>query len=315
MRLVSIILPVYNCERFVAQSINSIISQSYHHWELLICDDGSTDASYNILTQFKDKRIRLFKNERNQGSLLTRNLLLHESKGEYITFQDADDLSEPERIISQLAVFTDPEMMLCGTWARYFINTRTVSIKKTPADWADIKEYYKTKNPFCSASIMFRRKVIEELGVLRKYFFDKGNYDYDFTSRIVERYRSCNIQKSLYNVRILPDSNSRHINCDRPLKFESHKIVQFLIEERETKLRDSLMSGDLALLKNLEETLLEPYKTNKLLAYDKQINKLMDSELYFSALKLSLKVILIHKFSIQSIRLFLYSVKRYILSI
>jgi glycosyltransferase involved in cell wall biosynthesis len=243
----------------------------------------------------------------------TRNLLLKEIRGDYVAFQDADDLSEPERIASQLGMFTDPDMMLCGTWARYFINRRTVSIKKTPSDWADIKEYYKTKNPFCSASIMFRRKVIEEIGVFREYFLDKGNYDYDFTSRIVERYPSCNIQKSLYNVRLLPDSNSRNINSDYPIKFESYKIVQFLIEEREHKKRDSLMNGDLTLLKNLEESLLKPYKSNEILVFDKQINKLMDSELNLSALWLALRVILIHKFSIQSIHLFLYSLKRLIL--
>ena len=315
MQLVSIILPVYNCERFIAHSIGSIISQSYQYWELLICDDGSSDASYRIINQFNDERIRIFKNENNLGSLRTRNFLLNESRGEYITFQDADDLSEPDRIASQIAMFADPDIMLCGTWARYFIKRRTVSIKKTPANWTDIKEYNKIKNPFCSASIMFRRKIMEEIGVFREYFLDKGNYDYDFTSRIVERYPSCNIQRCLYHVRILPNSNSRRINSHHPIKFESHKIVQFLIKEREDKFKDSLMIGNLILLKNMEDNLLKPYKINRLLVFDKQINDLIDSKLYISALKLSLKVILIHKFSIQSIHLFLYSVKRLILSI
>ena len=315
MKFISIILPVYNCEKYIAQSINSIISQSYQNWELLICDDGSTDASYANVCHFTDPRIRIFRNEKNRGSLRTRNLLLKEAKGEYVAFQDADDFSEPERISSQIAMLVSSDLVLCGTWARYFIKNKTISIKRIPKSWTDIKHSLKTKNPFCSASIMFEKKILDDIGVFREYFFDKGNYDYDFTSRIAQKYPSCNIQECLYNVRILPNSNSRRINSDNLIKLESHKIVQFLIKEREENEKDSIMCGNHTLLKNMERDLIKPYMENRILAFDRRINEMMDSNLCFSALFLSVKVILIHKFSVESIHLFLYSIKRLIRTI
>lgn len=303
-------MPVYNCEKYIAQSINSIIFQTYQNWELLICDDCSSDSTYNIISHFKDTRLRVFRNETNIGSLQSRNLLLKEARGEYIAFQDADDYSDPERISSQIAMLEDSDLALCGTWGRYFIKNKTVSIKRTPQDWSDIKLILKTKNPFCSASIMFKRKILDEIGVFREYFSDKGNYDYDFTSRIAQKYPSCNIQECLYHVRVLPNSNSRRIKDDNPIKLESHKIVQFLIKEREKNERDSIMNGNRALLNKIERDLIKPYNENRILAFDRQINEMMDSKLYFSAINLSIIVVLTQKFSIKSIHLFLYSIKR-----
>ena len=90
--LVSIIMPSWNTDRFIAESIRSVLDQTYHNWELLIVDDCSTDNTDTIIATFKDPRIKYFKNEMNLGAALTRNRALREAQGEWIAFLDSDDL-------------------------------------------------------------------------------------------------------------------------------------------------------------------------------------------------------------------------------
>lgn len=103
MELVSIIMPTYNCGRFIEQSIRSVLAQSYADWELIIVDDCSTDKTAEIVASFKDERIRFMCNEQNMGAALTRNRALREAKGKYIAFLDADDLWTPEKLEKQIA--------------------------------------------------------------------------------------------------------------------------------------------------------------------------------------------------------------------
>lgn len=101
--LVSIIMPSWNTARFIAESIKSVQNQTYQNWELLIVDDCSTDNSDEIIKPFLlDKRIKLFKNEKNSGAALSRNKAIREAKGEWIAFLDSDDLWEPEKLMKQI---------------------------------------------------------------------------------------------------------------------------------------------------------------------------------------------------------------------
>ena len=103
MELVSVIMPTYNCSRFIAESIRSVLSQTYTNWELLIVDDCSTDNTAEIVNAFTDSRIRYMQNEKNEGAALTRNKALRAAKGRYIAFLDADDLWAPEKLEKQIA--------------------------------------------------------------------------------------------------------------------------------------------------------------------------------------------------------------------
>lgn len=98
-KLVSIIIPIYNCEEYISRSIESIVNQSYSTWELILIDDGSKDNSYNICKEYAevDKRIKVFKQE-NQGAGPARNKGLDYSTGEYIMFVDSDDFFEENAI-------------------------------------------------------------------------------------------------------------------------------------------------------------------------------------------------------------------------
>lgn len=105
--LVSVIMPTYNCGRFIQESINSVLAQTYNNWELLIVDDCSTDETEAIVRGYKDKRIRYRRNAQNEGAAQTRNKALREAKGKYIAFLDADDLWLPEKLEKQIAFMED----------------------------------------------------------------------------------------------------------------------------------------------------------------------------------------------------------------
>jgi len=98
--LISIILPALNAEKTIVKAINSILEQSYPHWELLIINDGSTDATMQVIGEFsqRDARIKVYNNTVCKGAAYARNVGLFYAKGEYITFHDADDTSHPERL-------------------------------------------------------------------------------------------------------------------------------------------------------------------------------------------------------------------------
>ena len=102
-KLISIITPCFNSERFIAETITSIQNQTYKNWELLITDDGSTDNSVKIINEFisKDSRIKLFKIN-NSGAAVARNNSIKESKGKFIAFIDSDDLWLPSKLELQV---------------------------------------------------------------------------------------------------------------------------------------------------------------------------------------------------------------------
>lgn len=100
--LVSIIMPSYNTAQYIAESIQSVLKQTYANWELIIVDDCSTDNTDEIVTSIEDKRIRYFKNEKNSGAAVSRNKALREARGRWIAFLDSDDLWYPEKLEKQI---------------------------------------------------------------------------------------------------------------------------------------------------------------------------------------------------------------------
>lgn len=101
--LVSIIMPSYNTAEFIAESIQSVLSQSYQNWELLIVDDCSTDNTDEVVKPYLvDKRIKYLKNEKNSGAAVSRNRALREARGKWIAFLDSDDLWMPDKLSKQI---------------------------------------------------------------------------------------------------------------------------------------------------------------------------------------------------------------------
>jgi len=101
--LVSIIMPSYNTAEYIAESIQSVLSQSYTHWELIVVDDCSTDNTDEVIKPYlTDGRIKYLKNEKNSGAAVSRNRALREAKGKWIAFLDSDDLWMPDKLKKQI---------------------------------------------------------------------------------------------------------------------------------------------------------------------------------------------------------------------
>lgn len=101
---ISIITPVYNCEKLIANTIETVINQTYTNWEMLLVDDCSTDNSQKIIEEYikKDNRIKYFQLEQNSGAAVARNYALEKSEGRFIAYLDSDDLWKPEKLEKQV---------------------------------------------------------------------------------------------------------------------------------------------------------------------------------------------------------------------
>ena len=111
---VSILIPLYNSENYISETIESALSQSWENKEIIIVDDGSTDNSYQIAKTYESKIIKVYQQE-NQGACVARNLAFEKSTGDYIQYLDADDLMSPEKIEKQMAYFLKYGDEICTT--------------------------------------------------------------------------------------------------------------------------------------------------------------------------------------------------------
>lgn len=115
--LVSIVMPLYNAEAYVSETLASVEAQTHPNWELIVIDDGSTDASYSIVSKASetDSRIRPLSNSANIGVAKTRNRGVAEAKGRFLAFLDADDLWTPEKLVRQIDYMVANRCPMCFT--------------------------------------------------------------------------------------------------------------------------------------------------------------------------------------------------------
>ena len=110
--LVSVIMPAYNSEKYIAESIKSVLNQTYQNWELIIVDDCSTDSTEEVVKSINDGRIKFFKNDVNSGADVTRNRAISVANGRWLAFLDSDDLWKPKKLEKQLE-------FMCSTGAEF----------------------------------------------------------------------------------------------------------------------------------------------------------------------------------------------------
>ena len=162
---ISIIIPVYNVEKYIAQTVESVRKQTYPEWELLLVDDGSTDGSRRVmeemLREYPDERIRILEKE-NSGAAKTRNAGLTESRGRYIAYLDADDLWEEEKLEKQLAFMREKEAAFSFTGYEFADSggRGTGKIVKVP-ETLSYRQVLKNTTIFTS-TVMFDTEKIEK---------------------------------------------------------------------------------------------------------------------------------------------------------
>lgn len=186
MPKVTVLMSVYNGERFLCKAIESILGQTWKDFEFLIINDRSTDNSKNIVLSFNDSRIRFLENSSRKGLTKSLNRGLQLSHGELVARQDADDVSHPTRLARQILFLeSHPEVVLLGSSARAIDDCselKNVDLKM-PTGLAAIRWYLMFHNAFIHSSVMFRRNIIiNNLDGYNESF--KRAQDYELWSRL-----------------------------------------------------------------------------------------------------------------------------------
>ncbi|MBB3696337.1 glycosyltransferase family 2 protein [Flammeovirga yaeyamensis] len=281
-------MPAYNCESYINKAIDSIVNQTYDNWELIICDDGSTDNTKNIIDSYNDPRIIKNHNEINIGNLKTTNKLISLCKGELITIQDADDWSDFERIKLQVNEFRkDHLLFLCGSQS-VKINNNGKILKKSdfPLSYIDIKKVLPFEFQFTSASIMFKREIISSHEIFNVFFDRKGGVDWYFFGSMILKYKMINLKETLYFYRY--NSNSiTNKKPENPSNMIMGRIVVYLLEQKIKYGKDGLTDNDL--LKNrfnkYYNALLDEYEIDKLLLGRQYAIRLIQHHSYLEGTK------------------------------
>ena len=180
-KLVSVIMSVYNDEKNISNSIQSILNQSYKNFELLIMDDGSTDDTYKLIKKFSDDRVKILRNKNNIGLTKSLNILIQKSSGEIIARQDSDDISLPLRFDKQLQYLYKNNVRICTS--RAVIKNTKKTIPKY-SFYLPKKIVLKYKNPFIHGTLFVYKNLLEEAG-----FYDE-NYkfaqDYRLFTKLID---------------------------------------------------------------------------------------------------------------------------------
>lgn len=160
---VSVLMGIYNCEKTLGRAIESVLNQSYVNWELIMCDDGSNDSTYEIAKIYEEKypdKIILLKNHENKGLNITLNKCLAMAKGEYIARQDADDCSLPKRFTKQVEYLNNNrECAFVST--SMVVNNGIESIgKRIQPDTRPQKKGFMYSNQFFHAPVMIRKSAL-----------------------------------------------------------------------------------------------------------------------------------------------------------
>jgi hypothetical protein len=200
---VSVVMSVFNGEEFLSQTIDSILNQSFRDFEFVIVDDGSTDATSDILSRYalRDGRIRVLRDGR-QGRTASLNFGISLANGKYVANIDADDLAMPGRLEEQVAFMErNPEVGLLGTAFELVTSTgKVVGTIRLPLQDAEIQSVILRSNPICHSSVILRKDIVLALGGYRNAFVPSE--DYDLWLRMSERTKLANLHNVLLRYRV-----------------------------------------------------------------------------------------------------------------
>ena len=232
--LVSIVMPAYNAQEFIAESIDSILNQTYQNFEFIIIDDGSEDKTAKIIEGYKDQRIK-FISRPNKGLSASCNEGIEISKGKYIARQDADDISEPHRLRKQVDFMErNPGIGLLGS------NYTVIDKKSVPSITTDVftapddlKLAEVFINQFGHGSVMLRKDVLPNPTYTNKY---KISQDYDLWNRLSHEAMVANLKEPLYKWRSVEEGLSTNPDNRKRILTEIYEIrdreFEYLLKHR-----------------------------------------------------------------------------------
>lgn len=212
--LVSIITPLYNSEKFIAETIESVLAQTYKNWEMLIVNDYSKDNGAKIVEEYvkKDKRIKLFNNEKNMGVSFTRNRAIDLSQGKYVAFLDSDDVWHKEKLKKQIKFMEDNNLSL--TYTSYTKMNEDGSLRGT----INVPKKLNYEELLKNCLIGFLTAMYKKEGLEDCKFMKSKAEDYIFWLSVLKKIDfAYGIQESLVFYRV--SNNSRSSNKIDIVKF------------------------------------------------------------------------------------------------
>ena len=226
---VSILMGIYNCAPTLEEAIDSILNQTYTNWELILCDDCSTDDTYKIAESYKKQypdKIILLKNEKNSRLAYTLNHCLEAATGEFVARMDGDDISVPERFEKQVAFLrSHPDIVLVGTAMQRFSDDGSLGAIAYCEEYPDKDTPYKKGLVFNHATIMAYRSVYNDLGGYTVCPRTVRGQDRDLWYRFLAAgYKGANLQEPLYMVRENEAAIKRRNAKDRWISFKTEMI-------------------------------------------------------------------------------------------
>ena len=210
---VTVVLPDYNVEAFIQDTINSLLRQTFQNFELLVLDDCSTDGTVERVQAMNDARIRLIRNSRNLGRAGTDNAALEYVRGEYIAKMDGDDLCYPTRLARQVAYLDQhPAVNVVGSFMQNF--GASTYLNWYPAAPVDAQVLTLFTLPTGNPSAMLRASLFREQG-LRYDATLRQTEDYDFCARYIRQLHIATIQEPLVQYRVPPNVRKKDILSER----------------------------------------------------------------------------------------------------
>ncbi|MBC9929254.1 glycosyltransferase family 2 protein [Chitinophaga qingshengii] len=252
-KLVSVVMPCYNMERYISMAIDSVLSQSYQELELIIINDGSSDNTGNIIRTYDDSRIKYVSLPANKGNYPARNIGMRMATGKYIAVMDADDISESDRLMTQVRYLDRHLNTGCiGTQGTYIDenNAKIGWINYPGATSAEMAVYFLINNYTIHPSLMFRRSAILKHDL---FYNEKYRYAADFAlvSSCISRFQVLNIGERLMQYRVHPNqiSSAKHkeqVKYADMIRLTQLERLQIRLTPVEQKVYLKLLKGDAA---------------------------------------------------------------------
>ena len=210
-KLVSVVIAAYNAEKYICDSLDSILNQTYQNIEIWICDDASTDNTPEIIKDYasKDKRIHFLHNEKNMFAGMSRNRCIEKCDGYYVAIQDADDISESNRIEILVNAIEKKKADFVSS-GHYLFDDNGVYERIVPKRETPSKEDFLFGIPFCHAATLFKNHCLKAVNGYRVSKETRRGQDYDLFMRLYAGcFKGANVSDILYGYRVDRNTISR----------------------------------------------------------------------------------------------------------
>jgi hypothetical protein len=199
--LVSVVMPVYNAAPYVRNAVDSILGQTFHDFEFIIINDGSTDNTTSIIDGYRDPRVLII-TQANHGLVYSLNRGIELARGTYIARMDADDVSLPDRLAKQVEMFAkEPGLCVVGTSIiRIDEAGKQLGMECYLAHDAELRQDLAIRCPFAHGSVLMRTSAVQQVGGYRQEFWPAE--DYDLWRRMAAVGQLANSLEPLYQYRV-----------------------------------------------------------------------------------------------------------------